>query len=301
MSIRFACTGCGSQLKVADEKAGSSGKCPKCGAAIVVPTTARATPTRDAAVSPVTEAPIPFFAQPVEELPAFPAINTEVPPYNQPPIHTSPPAAAGDYRPAKTLTTVTAALLGTLLVLDVAMWVVGILDFVRLQDIAPYLPVDDMPAAATDLARLGVLAVYIPIYVTCVVSFCMWTYRANRNAAALAGRPLTHSPAWSVGYYFVPVVNLFRPYQAMKEIWGASGVRRVSTNLLTVWWTLWIVAEFGNRLLNRLNFKAETAGDLRGCTFLEIALGFVNVPLCITAILVVRRLYAMQQEKAGLT
>jgi hypothetical protein len=33
---------------------------------------------------------------------------------------------------------------------------------------------------------------------------------------------MTYSSGWAVGYFFVPLLNLFRPYQVMQEIWKAS-------------------------------------------------------------------------------
>lgn len=40
--IRFACPGCGASFTVGDEKAGKSGKCPKCQSAFVIPAPERA-------------------------------------------------------------------------------------------------------------------------------------------------------------------------------------------------------------------------------------------------------------------
>ena len=297
MSIRFACSGCGSQLKVADEKAGSSGKCPKCGAVVSIPATRdpEQASVAELAAPPVMPSPPPA----VDEFPSFPAIETDLPRRRPANGSASRGMTSGDYRPAGTLTAVAVALLGAMLVLDGGAWVISILQFLALQAIPPYQPVDEMALTRIDLVEGGLALLYVPLYLACVVSFLMWKYRANRNAAVLSGRALEISPGWSVGWYFVPIMNLFRPYQAMKEIWAVSGVRRRSTNLLTIWWTLWVVSNIGGNIALRMELRAKTAGDLRGTTFFGMVLGLVDVPLCIAAILVVRRLYAMQQEKAG--
>ena len=44
MAIEFRCTGCQQQLRVPDESAGRSAKCPKCGAIVLVPSPAAAAP-----------------------------------------------------------------------------------------------------------------------------------------------------------------------------------------------------------------------------------------------------------------
>ncbi len=60
------------------------------------------------------------------------------------------------------------------------------------------------------------------IDIATIILFAMWIYRANFNARQLGAKNMKFTPGWSVGYYFIPFLNLWRPYQAMKEIWKAS-------------------------------------------------------------------------------
>jgi hypothetical protein len=64
--------------------------------------------------------------------------------------------------------------------------------------------------------------------VVLIVLFCIWIYRANSNARQLGATDMQFSPGWSVGWYFIPIANLWKPYQAMCEIWRAS--RRTGNN-----------------------------------------------------------------------
>ena len=48
------------------------------------------------------------------------------------------------------------------------------------------------------------------------ILFLMWQYRAAQVARALR-YPARHSPGWGVGCWFVPVVNLWMPYQALRD------------------------------------------------------------------------------------
>jgi hypothetical protein len=83
------------------------------------------------------------------------------------------------------------------------------------------------------------------------VLFCVLTHRANRNARSFGQVPMAFSPGWAVGFYFIPVVALWQPYLAMKEIWSASeppGDRsRKLPRLLEIpwlllgWWAAFIV------------------------------------------------------------
>src|SRR4029077_16520575 len=69
-----------------------------------------------------------------------------------------------------------------------------------------------------DLTGLGRFIVSI----VAVVAFCMWFYRAYKNLKGWRIPGLKYSPGWAVGYFFIPILNLFRPYQIAQEIWKAS-------------------------------------------------------------------------------
>ncbi|WP_232491920.1 DUF4328 domain-containing protein [Novosphingobium kaempferiae] len=82
------------------------------------------------------------------------------------------------------------------------------------QDAAP-----DQPA----LIAAGVVSlVWVLAFAACMVSVCMWVYRAHANLFAAELDGLEFTPAWSVGWFFVPFAFWFKPFQAMRELWNAS-------------------------------------------------------------------------------
>ncbi len=56
----------------------------------------------------------------------------------------------------------------------------------------------------------------------CLIVLMVWLYRADKNLRAFGVEKLDYTPGWAVGWWFVPVLNLVRPYQVMREIWLAS-------------------------------------------------------------------------------
>ncbi len=85
------------------------------------------------------------------------------------------------------------------------------------------------------------------VYIAAIVMFCMWTYRVNANIHALGAANLRFTPGWAVGWYFVPIANLWKPYQVMKEIWRASRNPSgwqddASSSIVGWWWFWWIVS-----------------------------------------------------------
>lgn len=133
-------------------------------------------------------------------------------------------------------------------------------------------------------AALGGIATFI----ASIVAVCLWTYRANANAHALAGDWVAPSlsPGSAVGSYFIPFVNLVRPYSAMREIDSASTGAPSSDPMLGLWWGTWVV---GN-ILGNIGFRMDSPeADLGGA-----ALHFVSG---IVLALVVRRIHAAQRGR----
>ncbi|MDR3232742.1 MAG: DUF4328 domain-containing protein [Planctomycetaceae bacterium] len=49
------------------------------------------------------------------------------------------------------------------------------------------------------------------------ITLYFWTYRIVKNAHAMSAVPLRFGPGWAVAYWFIPILNFFRPYQALAD------------------------------------------------------------------------------------
>ena len=85
--------------------------------------------------------------------------------------------------------------------------------------------------------------------------FLCWLYRAACNARALGARGMQVSPAWAVGGFFVPIIHLFLPYQAVKEIWVNGSV---DSEPDSIWLKIWWFCLLGSMALSR--FSEISAG-----------------------------------------
>lgn len=69
-------------------------------------------------------------------------------------------------------------------------------------------------------------------------------YRLARNLHATGSQGNVPDPAWAVGCWFVPFVNLAFPAVVISRIWkqsfGLSGERDRSRAAIGWWWSLWI-------------------------------------------------------------
>jgi len=61
----------------------------------------------------------------------------------------------------------------------------------------------------------------VPLELLAAVVFLIWQYQAATTARIL-GYPARRSPALGVGSWFIPVVNLWFPYQALRDLLPAG-------------------------------------------------------------------------------
>jgi len=118
---------------------------------------------------------------------------------------------------------------------------------------------DDLLTAAVGLGYI----VYFLVFVASLVMVAMWIHRAHANLFASGIGGLEFSPGWSVGWFFVPVANLFKPFQAMRELWnasaGAAGAFQAETpSELRVWWGAWLAGNIVSSVAARLVLTGET-------------------------------------------
>ena len=152
---------------------------------------------------------------------------------------------------------------------------------------------------STALGLVTILStIFLIALIACFILVGRWIYRASANAHALSNE-MTISPGWAVGWYFIPIANLFKPYQAMREIWLASHFRgnwhgEPSPSIVTGWWGLWIVINILDNISMRLG-RLDENGDIAGMTtFFDLAAALLNVALCLVLISLMRQINRAQ-------
>jgi hypothetical protein len=136
----------------------------------------------------------------------------------------------------------------------------GVYALVEYANLAPGTDPDErlMPSDILN-AVVGILQLLMAIFLG--VIFLRWIFRVNKNLHILSAERMAFTPGWSVGWYFIPFGNLFKPYQAMKEIWSVA--HRGTSNydpILTRWWCLWLLSNLLGRVAFRLAFRAKDVG-----------------------------------------
>jgi len=102
-------------------------------------------------------------------------------------------------------------------------------------------------------AFLGLASVICLLFsIIAAAFFFIWIHRVHHNLPSLGASGLKYSPAWAVGGFLIPFVNLFLPSRVVTEIWKASdptvdisdGLAWKSaptSPLITYWWILLLI------------------------------------------------------------
>ena len=104
------------------------------------------------------------------------------------------------------------------------------------------------------LADIGLSLFFFISYIPTIVLFCIWTNKSMKNAWAMRQNPYQTlmTPGWAVGYYFIPFLLLWKPFQGMREIWEVSFRNQKSLGLLRWWWGFWLLDNFAGNISFRL-------------------------------------------------
>lgn len=149
--------------------------------------------------------------------------------------------------------------------------VLGLMLLVQFLGLADVVPLgDEAELTPGQLAFTLTVMIYIAFVIVRMVLALRWFWRANKNARALS-HGLETTPGWAWGFFFIPFMNLFRPFKTMEEIWASSqsphGWKGVDTPvLMRWWWGLWLVGNGVDNLGGRLLDGVDTmqAGAIVG-------------------------------------
>lgn len=136
------------------------------------------------------------------------------------------------------------------------------------------------------------------------IAFLMWFYRAHHNAKAMSQLKFADTSGWAVGFFFVPIMNLFKPFVGMRDIWRGSYTTPGSyaappPTLVGIWWATSIIANLLNRVVV-MRFESSVTSTMGKLMLFNVsAFGYLLmiVPLGLS-ILLVTKITKQQARKA---
>ncbi len=179
--------------------------------------------------------------------------------------------------------------------LRIALWaslVVGALVFVfEFAELAGLFALNPAPEAEfTAMEGLYVLVSLATLVVLVLTSilWCMWLHRAAKNLVDANVADFEYTPAWAVGWHFVPFAHLFKPFEVMRKIWnarsGGGAALDLSAPIVNHWWTAWIISLIAGNISGRIALQAENPETLYLGTAMSAVSSvatFVAIPLAL--------------------
>jgi len=175
------------------------------------------------------------------------------------------------------------------------------------------------PNAVLDLDEDGVVSVWLmlqsvvallqfPLYILTIVAFLVWLNRSHKNLLALRPSHLNFSSGWAVGWWFIPFLALYKPFQVVREVWWESDPDipeeqmflteslHSAPTYMGVWWTFWLISNFANNIAGRI-FDPDRTDNVFAVGIVFIVSSVLTIIAGVLAIQVVRDVTARQAAR----
>ena len=158
-------------------------------------------------------------------------------------------------------------------------------------------------AGANDTRHAAIGQLQFLAFVVTAIAWLFWLHRSYGNLRLVGTRESRFTPGWAIGYWFIPFVNLVRPYQIVADLWLRSVVlngagtteRRNAPAIVSLWWGSYLVSGMVGRVAMTMGRSAETLDQLRNLTDVGIAVDALSAIAAWLAIKVVRGIDKRQQ------
>lgn len=129
-----------------------------------------------------------------------------------------------------------------------------------------------------------------------------WLYRSHHRVHTMAPAAI-FSPPQAVMWYFVPVMNLIKPFEAMQELVQRSQQATTPATaslkpalLVELWWLLWIFAQIFYAYTLAQNPLLDDMEDIVALDIMFIGCNMIMLLLCTAFIALIWQIYRMQQH-----
>jgi len=148
---------------------------------------------------------------------------------------------------------------------------------------------------------IGVVSLLL--FIGSAICWLIWQHRAYANLRLIGSRDTEYTPGWSVGYWFIPLVNILRPYQITSEIYRRSELQNgrdpigglSGPPLIGAWWFVYLAWGATIRFFTIMAKDAKALPTLLTATNIELTAHVVGLVAAILAIQVIRSIDRFQE------
>jgi Domain of unknown function (DUF4328) len=225
----------------------------------------------------------------------------------EPPQSRQPAWSRGLFRSGHTRAVFAMALLGLMAAVNFGNIYSNWLQYQLLDQVKHGKKFSEATLLANDARHATVVMAELIGLVLTAIAFLMWIHRAYSNLPALGARNLETSPGWAVGWYFVPIANLVKPYSTMVEIVRHSNpqgiginARATSTAIVGFWWLFYlaqgVIGSFAAMTVKG-GIETHSIDAMMNGTEITMAGKILSIVAALIAILVVMRVDKEQDER----
>jgi len=195
-----------------------------------------------------------------------------------------------ELKPHAKLTRTLRFLLKSTIVVTAVAVLAGVYDYFSYSSLPPDVDANEVILPSDAVVGIVGLVQFILGIVT-GITFLRWIYRSNKNLRALSGESMVFTPGWSVGWFFIPIAVLWKPYQVIKEIWNVSHGRVPADHaIVNWWWALWLISNFLGRLAFKVVMRADDASGYTVSAMTYIISDGLDIVLNVVALTMVTRI-----------
>jgi len=156
------------------------------------------------------------------------------------------------------------------------------------------------PADVTTVTvvETGSAVLTLLVRAACAIPFCMWFYRVYKNLRAF-GHVTAYGPGWAPGSFFVPFLNLVRPFQIAREIWVASPAEYdARSGLVSLWWAFFIGSGIIGYIAGKIGGSDPSASSVQTMEIVSIISSLLSLGAAIACVQMVKGIEQRQADRA---
>ncbi|MCE3295229.1 MAG: hypothetical protein K0R65_943 [Crocinitomicaceae bacterium] len=157
-------------------------------------------------------------------------------------------------------------------------------------------------AQSFQITEVIVAILTVGVFIFSAITFIQWFRRAYFNQEMKFS--MTTTNGWTAGAWFIPIYNLYRPYQLMKELYEnvesfliknqLDETKKSNFAVLGWWWGLWITLNIAQNIVTRVSLRSESLDVLQSLAVASMAIELLYIPLAYITVKVIRNYNEME-------
>lgn len=158
-------------------------------------------------------------------------------------------------------------------------------------------------ATSNDNRQQAIAIFFIIALIASMITFIRWFRRAYFNLHVRA-KTLQYSVDDALWCWFIPILNFFRPYNIMKDMYTASEELHyqrknfvpspLNHSLMGFWWAFWVLSRIADQFALRYTLRADGTDEMINSTLFTMISSGIGIVGGLLAIAVVQNYSAME-------